>query len=247
MPDDPAVPLREKPRRDPRRWTPPVGERQEWRGATLPYRPDSAFFDAAEPIVKSRRTIMGYDKLYALWQAAQNVARVPGSVAEAGAYRGGSAYFIASALAAFAGAEVPMHVFDTFQGHPGEAVSEHDTFHGAGHFGTVNYNKVAEYLSPFTRLRVHKGDVSTMLPGLTEDVYRLVHIDTNLYKPTLDCLKYFGPRMSLGGVIVVDDYSAKNCPGVQKAALEYLRDTDLAFAVWDVRTEQLVLAARGRS
>jgi O-methyltransferase len=239
------------PKRDPAAWVKSearfaagVGKRFEkyWRRPQeLAFRPGAAFFDAAVPIVKSRRTLMAYDKLYVIWQAVRNVAGVSGAAAEIGVYKGGSSYLIASAFISMAGGEVPMHVFDTFEGHPAQAITEHDTFHAAGHFSSTRYKKVVAYLSPFQQLQVHAGDVSVSLPGLAESVYRLVHIDTDLYKPTLDCLDYFGHRMSPGGVIVVDDYSSPRCLGVSKAAVEYLQKTDVRFRVWDMRTEQLIL------
>lgn len=231
-----------RPLRDPAAWD--SGVKREWRASRVPFRPGAAFFDAAEPIVTSRRTVMGYDKLYAIWQAVQNVADVPGAAAEVGAYRGGSAYFIASTFLAVTGSEVPMHVFDTFEGHPADAVTEHDSFHGEGQFSKAKYQKVKAYLAPFQRLQIHQGDVSGSLLHLPESAYRFVHIDTNLYKPTLECLRYFGGRMSPGGIIVVDDYSSKRCTGVPIATLEYLKATDLQFQVWDTRTEQLLLVRR---
>lgn len=235
------APVPDRPRRDPANWG-SGGLAKEWRYATTAYRPTAAFFDAAEPIVKSRRTVMGYDKLYAIWQAVHNVARIPGAAAEIGAYRGGSAYFIASTFLSLTGSEVPMHVFDTFEGHPAGAVTAHDSFHGAGHWGGAKYKKVVAYLSTFTQMQIHQGDVTDSLVHLPESAYRFVHIDTNLYKPTLDCLEYFGQRLSPGGVIVVDDYSSPRCTGVPKATLEYLGRTDVRFHVWDTRTEQLLLA-----
>ena len=239
--DTPAeTPKEARPPRDPRLWESRSSEKY-WRTHGMAFRPDPAFFDAAEPVVRERRTVMGYDKLYALWQAVRNTAKVPGAAAEIGTYRGGSAYFIASAYVALTGGEVPMHAFDTFEGHPAAAISEHDTFHTAGHFGGIKYKKVANYLSVFKQLQLHAGDVSASLSALPESAYRMVHIDTNLYKPTLDCLDYFGPRMSPGGVVVIDDYSSKNCPGVPKAAVEYLERTAVRFHVWDLRTEQLIL------
>jgi hypothetical protein len=137
-----------------------------------------------------------------------------------------------------------MHVFDTFEGHPEAAVTEHDDFHGAGQWAGVNRKKVAAYLSAFSELQIHAGDVSRLLPKLPECAYRFVHIDTNLYRPTLDCLDYFGRRLSPGGIIVVDDYSSPRCKGVPKAAVEYLQKTDVRFHVWDMRTEQLLLTRR---
>jgi O-methyltransferase len=231
------------PSRDPQEWLHrPIDEFRNPK-YQLDYRPSDDFFDLADFVMRHKRTLLAYDRLYIFWQAAANLANVPGSVAEIGSYRGGSAYFIASAFLRMTGSEVPMHVFDTFEGHPAESMSEHDPYHSPGQFQGTQYEKVREYLSRFTELRIHKGDVLHALPQLEESVYRLVHIDTDLYQPTVACLDYFGPRMSPEGVIVVDDYASKKCPGVPKAVSEYLARTD-QFRIWDMRTEQLVLIKR---
>lgn len=239
---DPQPRKKSRPR-DPADWIHrPV---EKYRKAKQPpaCRPDAAFFNLADPVVQSGRTLLGYDRLYVFWQAIQNVASVPGAAAEIGTYRGGSACFIAEAFVTLTGAEVPFAVFDTFEGHPAEAISEHDTFHKAGQFSATDYDDVREYLARFSRLLIYRGDVLTWLPRLEESVYRLVHIDTDLYLPTKACLEYFGPRVSSGGVVVLDDYEAKKCPGVRDAVDAFLGTTD-AFQVWDLRTEQLVLVKR---
>lgn len=207
----------------------------------LPFRPDHEFFTLADRVVKSDRTLLGYDRLYVFWQVIRNVADVPGSVAEIGSYRGGSAYFIAESFIQWAGSEVPIHVFDTFQGHPEQAITEHDLLHTTGQFNLTSYEDVRSYLARFRLLEVHTGDVSVHLPGLAPDTtYRLVHLDADLYQPTITCLQYFGSRMSLGGVIVLDDYASAKCPGVPQAASEYLEHSD-TFRVWDMRSGQLIL------
>lgn len=240
-----AAPLaqREKRPRDPEKWIHRVIEKYRKGKDPLAFRPSSAFFALADPVVGTGRTLLGYDRLYVFWQAIQNLDVVPGAVAEIGTYRGGSAYFIASACVAATGAEVPFHVFDTFEGHPEHAMSEHDTFHKAGQFSGTSYDDVRGYLSAFASIQIHRGDVLTSLPRLDESTYRLVHVDTDLYLPTRACLEYFGPRMSAGGVFVLDDYASGKCPGVRKAACEYLEQTP-AYQVWDMRTEQLMLVKR---
>ena len=237
------APRKETRPRDPELWIrrPIEKDRKSSRG--LAFRPGPAFFELADPLVQGKRTLLSYDRLYVFWQAVLNLVDVPGDVVEVGSYRGGSAYFIAKAFVTIGGDEVPMHVVDTFEGHPAQAISEHDPFHTAGQFGGTSYDQVREFLSPFQKLQVHKSDVSELLPRLDEAVYRLVHIDTDLYTPTIDCLRYFGGRMSKGGVIVLDDYASKNCPGVPKATAEYLESTD-AFQAWDMRSEQLMLVKR---
>ena len=208
-------------------------------GQDMAFRPDSDFFAFADHVHSARRTLLGLDRLYVLFQSARNVARIPGAAVEVGTYRGGSAWFLASALKAFAGHEVPMHVFDTFAGHPADAISDVDVFQTAGEF-TGSLGAVREFLASFGSVTIHPGDVRHTLSQLPSQAYRLVHLDTDLYQPILACLDYFGPRLSGGGIIVVDDYGSKKCPGVPKATAEYLRRAD-DFQVWDMRTEQLVL------
>ena len=202
------------------------------------------YFTLADPIIDTKRTLLGYDRLYTFWQAVRNVAGVPGAVAEIGAYRGGSSWFIASALRQVCGVEVPLHVFDTFTGHPAAAVGEEDPHQEAGKFAKTSLDEVRALLSTFELVRIHPGDVLETMTELPEQQYRLVHIDTDLYRPTLACLDYFAPRLSSGGVIVIDDYESKKCPGVPKAVAEFMaRDHDRLQA-WDMRTEQLMLIRR---
>jgi hypothetical protein len=210
----------------------------------MEFRPDADFFALADEVVAAGRTLLGYDRLYGLWQALRNVANVPGAAAEIGSFRGGSAFFLAAGLEAVTGEEVPLHVFDTFEGHPSAALSTHDGNHTAGQFGETSVDEVTAYLSRFARTRIHRGDVLLTLPDLDDVPFRLVHIDTDLYLPTRTCLEYFGPRLQPGAVVVLDDYSADKCPGVRAALVEYLERHDDDYHVWDVRTEQLMLARR---
>lgn len=240
---DPPTPVKEKRSRDPEQWIHRPMEKYRKGKHGLEFRPSEAFFQFADAVVQPKRTLLGYDRLYVFWQAVGNLVDVPGAAAEIGSFRGGSAHFIASAFRHVTGSEVRVHVFDTFEGHPEKAITENDPFHQAGQFSATSYDDVRTYLSEFTQLTVHQGDVSDSLPGLEESAYRLVHIDTDLYQPTVACLDYFGARMSPGGVVVIDDYASRKCPGVPKAVSEYLDRTD-TFQTWDVRTEQLMLVKR---
>jgi O-methyltransferase len=245
MTEEPTAPgeRRDRRPRDPQQWF--VRPIEKYRKGKLAYafRPNPEFFALADLVIQADRTLLGYDRLYVFWQVLRNVADIPGSIAEIGTYRGGSAYFIASACTEIIGEELPFHVFDTFEGHPEAAISERDPHHRAGLFSATSYEDVREYLSRFARLQIHKGDVLNALPDLAESEYRLVHVDTDLYLPTKACLQCFGPRLPSGGVFVLDDYESKKCEGVRTAVGEYLQETD-AFQVWDMRTEQLVLVKR---
>ena len=176
--------------RDPERWIRRPIEKYRKRKIAPPLQPGAAFFALADEVVAHKRTLLGYDRLYVLWQTIRNVVDAPGDVAEIGSYRGGSAHFIAKSFITFTGHEVPIHIFDTFEGHPAGAITPNDEHHTAGQFGGTDFDKVRGLLAPFTQLTIHKGDVSASLPHLAESTYRLVHIDTDLYQP---CLLYTSP------------------------------------------------------
>ena len=206
-----------------------------------PYRPGPECFELANEVVPSKQTLNGYDELYVLYQAARNVADIPGACAEVGVYRGGSAHFIARVFGLMDLAP-EIHAIDTFTGHP--SVTEHDPSHEVGRFVDTNVEEVRAYLARFPNIMLHQGDVNAILSTIPDNMYRLVNLDTDLYESTLTGLRYFGPRMSPGGVIVVADYSAGKCAGVMKATTEFLQDAAETFQAWDQRTESLVLVRR---
>ena len=176
----------------------------------------------------------------------RNTAALCGAAAEVGAYRGGSAYFIAGAYVAQLGHEVPVEVIDTFDGHPEDKLSEHDgdVHHKPKTFTQTSYERVREYLSAFEQVTVHQAEFSQIASSLPDREYGFVHLDVDLYESMIDCLRYFGPRLVPGGVIVPDDYGSPHAGGVRCAAEEYLAEAD-GFQSWHPHTKQLVLVRRG--
>jgi O-methyltransferase len=200
---------------------------------------DSVFLEAVA--AAGDRSKLDRDRLWVLWQAARNAAPLGLPVLESGSYRGGSAYFLAHAFVAQLGHEVPLDAIDTFEGHPGEQLTDKDhVFHAAGMFGDARFEDVREYLSTFSLARVHKGEFSAVAPTLTHESYGLVHLDMDLYLPTIEALRFSADRLAAGGVVVLDDYGARKCPGIREAAEEFLSEHP-EFQSWHPHTEQLVL------
>jgi hypothetical protein len=143
------------------------------------------------------------------------------------------------------GTTVPFEVIDTFAGHPpDDPTGSDDPVHVAGLFGDTSFDEVREYLARFPQVTVHKGAFAHVAPTLRHPAYGFVHLDVDLYKPTLEGLDYFAERLEVGGVIVLDDYGAKKCPGVRQAAEEFLVGRE-QFQSWHAHTEQLVLVKTG--
>jgi O-methyltransferase len=200
---------------------------------------DERFTAAAAAVGK--RTKLDEDRLWILWQAARNAALLELPLLEAGSYRGGSAWFLANAVRERLGRELPLEAVDTFEGHPQEAITASDhAYHEAGRFGDVSYQRVREYLSEFALATVHRGEFSTVAPGLPHSSYGLAHLDMDLYRPTREALIFSSDRMPVGAIVVVDDYGSPKCPGIEQAVQEFLA-VEPGFQAWHPHTEQVVL------
>jgi hypothetical protein len=54
--------------------------------------------------------------------------------------------------------------------------------------------------------------------------FSFVHVDVDLYQPTLDSMEFFCPRLNNGGILLCDDYVSSLCPGAIRAIDEFLAD-----------------------
>jgi hypothetical protein len=61
--------------------------------------------------------------------------------------------------------------------------------------------------------------------------YKFIHIDVDLYQPTLDTLEYFYDKVVKGGIIITDDYEAPLFPGNKKAWQKFMYAKDLSYFV----------------
>lgn len=162
------------------------------------------------------------DRKFTLREFARLVREVSGAVAECGCYEGASAWFIATELP-----DVSMYLFDSFSGlsEPSEedaALSENHFSWQAGDLCSTE-NKVVDTLAEFNNVTLYKGWIPGRFNEVDGQSFRLVHIDVDLYQPTKDSIEFFYPRMSVGGVMIFDDYGMTSCPGAYKAIEEYMR------------------------
>jgi len=91
---------------------------------------------------------------------------------------------------------------------------------------------------------IKKGYVPDTFIGLESERFAFVNLDMDLFRPQLDALRFFCPRMSKGGVILVHDYyDTVYCESVRaavdEAALEYSFKklpigNDCSIALFDV-------------
>jgi hypothetical protein len=209
------------------------------------FRNEPGFAEIANKIISQERTLLDYNRLLTLFLAVKNTQELGLSVAEVGTYKGGSAKFLGATYEHF-GKRPPIHVFDTFTGHPEEIVSTLDGKHKHGLFSDTDAYSVREYLSDLENITMHVGAIEERSCDVEKDLFSLVHVDVDIFSATVTCLNFFWPRLVKGGVIVIDDYGFSTCIGVKQAVDYFLSITEGVYQ-WYMHTGQIVLQKRGEN
>lgn len=199
---------------------------------------DTQFWELHVRLLEDGRCTQLVRERYNLWSLARQMQALTGAYAEAGVYDGGSARILCQAK----GTD-HLHLFDTFAGMPATD-PQADPHFLAGQFADTNRQMVADYLAAFPNVHIHQG----FFPASAADVpadrqFKFVHLDLDIYRSTLDGLRYFYPRLVRRGVIISHDYGNVTAPGVKQAFDEFLAETDEPLVqLWD--TQCLLIKTR---
>ena len=213
---------------------------------------DIPIFSAlADRVIEEGRSCLYYDRLYVLYQAVMNLRRyattvTPFRIVEVGVYKGGTSAYL-SLLSSALGLEAEIHSFDTFEGHDQLDVDVvRDPVHKPGDFHDTSFDGVAVFLKPYSNVQLYKGRFEDRCDVLAGAPICMMHLDVDLYGPTLHALELADRQMIDGGICIVDDYEVKNCPGVKSAVDDFLRAHPGYFTIHPM-TEQCVLVKRAAS
>lgn len=200
---------------------------------------DRRIIEAARPY-----TLTSAARLQALIDAVRYCIErgVPGAFAECGVWRGGSVLAMLLTLQDLGVDDRDVLLYDTFEGmtQPGELDTSPfdppalDTWRAAERAASVPW---PEYFDPETfhedavrqlllatgypeeRIRLIPGPVEETLPAEAPDALALLRLDTDWYQSTRHELEHLYPRLSPGGVLIVDDYG--HWDGARRAVDEY--------------------------
>lgn len=156
-----------------------------------------------------------------------NALGVSGAVAELGCYRGDVSWQLNALMP-----ERTLYLFDTFDGFdPRDLAAE--TAQGLPavpgyRFKDAKAAELPNRLPCPDRAVIKKGWFPETALDLEEERYALAWLDAGLYAPTAAALKYFFPRMSQGGVIVVCGLADPAYPGPAKA----LQDVEAQYGAF---------------
>ena len=145
-----------------------------------------------------------------------------GDFAEVGVYQGGSAKLICEIKK-----EKELYLFDTFTGLP--EVSKDDTHYGEKYwheneFSNTSVESIKKLLDRYENVHIIKGEFPESGNGIIDKKFCFVHLDVDLYKSTIESLRFFFPKMVKGGIILMHDYHSD---GIQKAFNEFKNENKL--------------------
>jgi len=177
-------------------------------------------------------------RVYALVRATEYVTarRIPGALVECGVWRGGSMMAVALTLLRLGVTDRELYLFDTFSGMtpPTEEDVRSSGERAADLLETEERdadvwaiaslddvrNAVLSVGYPEERIHFVEGPVEETLPSQAPEQIALLRLDTDWYASTKHELVHLYPRLSSGGVLLLDDYGYWQ--GARKAVDEYV-------------------------
>lgn len=160
-------------------------------------------------------------RFYNVWFQVERLKRlkVPGAFAELGVYKGETA----AMLHAMDGSR-RLHLFDTFGGFDAKDLDlekNKDERYTTSNFSDTSLEAVqALFANASHAVSFYPGYFPDTTKTLSEKTFALVHIDADLYLPTIEALKFFYPKVAAGGVLIIHDYN-HTWEGIKQAIDEF--------------------------
>ncbi len=189
-----------------------------------------AFLYEREQVLPFSLSGSSIERDYALYESVRYIvaAGIIGDIVECGVWAGGSAALAARTVQVI-GADRRIWLYDTFGEFP--YPGEHDEWYGGErhrregpYFTTPSLEEVQANMASTGHDDVVfiKGLVEETIPAQAPKEIALLRLDTDWYQSTRHELEHLYPRLSSGGVLIIDDYG--HFEGARRAVDEYFHD-----------------------
>jgi O-methyltransferase len=195
-------------------------------------RKKNIFIGSSLVYLKRKRIIdknyFDYIRLASLELAAHEINRkkLEGSVAELGVYKGKFARYLNQYFP-----DRILYLFDTFEGFDKRDIaSETKNKYSSGDqdFSDTSIDAVLQ-LMPFPqKCEPIKGFFPESAKNI-EDRFVFVSLDTDLYEPIYNGLRFFYPRLVAGGYIFIHDFNNDAYKGTREAVEQFCLETKINF------------------
>ena len=190
-----------------------------------PWLQDKEFNKVYEAIKKN--TKVDIYRCYELWELIFQCSKIPGAILEVGVWQGGTGGIICQRVKQD-NLNKTVYLADTFQGVV-KAGDRDSHYRGKEHCDT-SVRTVEDLLSKrlnVSNYKIIKGvfpDESSKL--IEDDCFSFCHIDVDVYQSAKDIADWIWPKLSLGGMVVYDDYGFSGCDGITKFVKEEMKKRD---------------------
>jgi O-methyltransferase len=184
-----------------------------------PWLKDKAFLEVYN-VVKNRSLVNVY-QCWELWSLIEETRKLDGDVLEVGVYRGATSGIMGAKLKRL-GDKCTLYCCDTFAGVV--KASQHDNSYIGGEHKDTSVNLVKDLL--IKRLGIENVVIlKGVFPeetanSISTNTFRFCHIDVDTYQSAKDVLAWVWPKLSVGGMIVFNDYGYPKTKGVTRLVEE---------------------------
>jgi hypothetical protein len=178
-------------------------------------------------------------------------ANIEGAIVECGVWKGGSMMAAALTLLRL-GAQRPLVLYDTFGGMTAPTSEDVDITGAAAHdilklprdaagkdpraYAAIDEVRVNLLSTGYDgeRMRFVRGPVEETLPHVLPDSISCLRLDTDWYQSTKHELEHLYPRLTPGGVLILDDYGYWR--GSRQAVDEYFTEHGITMLLSRIDT-----------
>lgn len=194
------------------------------RTTYLPWNEDETFMETYQTI--QEHTLVDRYRCFELWSLVEQASKIKGSLIEIGVWRGGTGALIAR-KANLCGTSDPVYLCDTFTGVV-KASGKDSTYEGGEHSDT-SLQTVQSLLDGYRldNVRILEGIFpDETLRFVEQESFRFCHIDVDVYQSAKEIVEWIWPKLSIGGMIVYDDYGFIDCDGITEHVEEQRSSSD---------------------
>lgn len=205
------------------------------------------FSEDTKDIVRSVKeyTMTSPERILALKESVEYIVKhnIPGDIVECGVWKGGSIMVVAKTLMSLEQADKKLYLFDTYEGmsDPNEFDIEHtgltatellddadiNNSESTWCYAPIDEVKKSVYSTGYNKSNIHfiKGKVEDTIPINAPESISILRLDTDFYESSMHELVHLFPRLTSGGVLIIDDYGYWQ--GQRKAVDEYFSKNNI--------------------
>ena len=171
-------------------------------------------------------------KMIAHYELFKLSSKIPGCIIECGVFKGVSLIRFATFLKLLKKQNKKIIAFDAFGKHTTTKISSDYKrrkkllSHGKEAISEKQLMKVLKLKSLEKNIELIRGDITETVPRYLKSNPKLkislLNLDVDFYEPSISILKNFYPKLSKGGILMLDDYGIWD--GETMAADEYFAD-----------------------